>query len=112
MTQLALSFADRDRAVSQADIDALEGVLAGNGWLTAAELSARLTWTDRKVRAVANSDARFVSYPGSPGYKLLRDCTREEFARFCTANRSQAREMIGRTVRAMRAWHSYGRDAA
>lgn len=106
MTQLALSFADRDRAVSQADIAALESMLAGNGWLTAAELGALLAWTDRKVRAVANSDARFVSYPGSPGYKLLRECTVEEFARADAATASQVRHMTDRLARMRRAYHS------
>lgn len=106
MTQLALSFADRDRAVSQAEIAMLESVLDGSGWMTAAELSARLLWTDRKVRAVANADARFVSFPGSPGYKLLRECTVEEFARAESATASQVRHMTDRLVRMRNAYHS------
>lgn len=105
MTQLALTFADRDRSVSQADIDTLEIVLGGSGWLTAAELGARLHWTDRKVRAVANSDARFVSFPGSPGYKLLRECTVEEFARAEAATASQVRHMTERLMRMRAAYH-------
>lgn len=111
MTQLALTFADRERATTEQDVRTLESALAGAGWLTAAQLQARLGWSDRKVRAVAAAGAQFISWPGSPGYKLLRDCTADEFARFCTGNRSQAREMIGRTLRAARLWHSYGRAA-
>lgn len=105
MTQLALSFADRERAVTDADVRTLEIALGGSGWLTAAELSAALAWTDRKVRAVANADARFVSYPGSPGYKLLRECTVEEFARAEAATASQVRHMTERLLRMRAAYH-------
>lgn len=106
--QIALCFA-RERTSSQSEIADLEAALAGAGWRTAAELGQRLSWPDRKVRAVAASDARFISWPGSPGYKLLEECTREEFAHFERATLAQADEMRSRVIRAQREWYRRAR---
>ena len=112
MTQLALNLAAaRDRAVSYADVETLARALTGSGWLSAEQLSRALGWSDRKVRAVANSDARFVSFPGSPGYKLLAECTVEEFDRAVAATRSQIRHMTDRVMRMEAQYHSRGRAA-
>lgn len=107
-TQLDLDFAARERQVSEADIDTLARALRGSGWLTAAELCAALVWSDRKLRAVANADAMFVSFPGSPGYKLLAECTVEEFARVEAATLSQIRKMTERLTRMRAAYHRRG----
>lgn len=113
MQQLTLPLARfaRER-ITSADVATLDAALTGLDWMTAAALSDALAWSDRKVRAVAASDARFISYPGSPGYKLLANCTREEYEHFRAATKRQAREMIARVVRADRVWFAHGRAAA
>ena len=60
------------------------------GWLTAAEIGAKLDASDRFVRKAASA-ARpaVVSYPGSPGYKLWQLCTIEEINHCIEAIESQ-----------------------
>ena len=50
----------------------------------------------------------FVSFPGSPGYKLLAECTVEEFARVEAATLSQIRKMTERLTRMRAAYHRRG----
>jgi len=54
-------------------------ILPGNGWLTSGQIQALTGWPERYVRALANaSGGRVLSYPGSPGYKLTKEATKEE----------------------------------
>jgi len=65
--------------VSESDVAKLLQILPGNGWLTSGQIQALTGWHERYVRAVANaSRGRVLSYPGSPGYKLTREATKEE----------------------------------
>jgi hypothetical protein len=46
--------------------------LRGNGWVTSLQLGASTESQKRKLRAIAEAaGGSIVSYPGSPGYKLL-----------------------------------------
>lgn len=94
----------------KADERALVHFLQGKGWLTAAQISAATRWNDRAVREIASGSDQVISYPGSPGYKLLQDCTVEEYHRYREARRAQAREMVGKVIRTDRIF--YRRSAA
>jgi hypothetical protein len=111
MNQLGLDFTRREPSADQVaqDAAALVECLHGRGWLTADALCIALGWSDRRVRKAASSSDEVISYPGSPGYKLLRECTREEYDRFRNVTKHQAREMIARVIRADRRF--FGRSA-
>lgn len=105
MHQLGLQFTrPRAAAAEQAERDSadLAAVLRGKGWLTAEALGVALGWSDRRVRKAASSSDEVISYPGSPGYKLLEECTREEYDAFRNVTLHQADEMKARVVRADR----------
>jgi hypothetical protein len=106
--QLALSF-ERQHAINALAGELVE-FLRGRGWMTAREICAHLQWSDRAVRDAASSSDEVISYPGSPGYKLLKDCSKEEYDRYRDARRSQARDMIGKVIRTDRIF--YARRAA
>jgi hypothetical protein len=67
-------------------------------WCTRKQLAALIgdgkpAW-ERKVRAIASVSApQVVSFPGSPGYKLLSACTEEEIEHCIHALRAQATDM-------------------
>lgn len=77
------------------------------GWMTRRQLEER-GFTDRELRELAENDdttpPTLFSYPGSPGYKLFRKVTHEEFAR-CISLRNQGRVMTRRWIRYQRGWH-------
>lgn len=101
--QLSLCF--ERPAPGKADERALVAFLERRGWMTAAQISAATKWSDRAVRDIASHSDQVISYPGSPGYKLLRECTVEEFARAEAATASQVRHMTDRLVRMRNAYH-------
>jgi hypothetical protein len=92
----------KGRAPEVAD---LEAFLLGKGWKERAEISAATGWDERRVRQLAAASDQVISYPGSPGYKLLADCTREEYERYRMARRSQARDMIAKVIRTDRIFY-------
>jgi hypothetical protein len=98
MHQLGLDFAARAAAPSE-DPGTLVDFLRGKGWLTAEQLGLALGWSDRRVRKAASQSDQVISYPGSPGYKLIGDCSKDEYLRYRNVTRHQAREMIGRVMR-------------
>lgn len=104
-------FTARERAAGAGEIALLTAALEGQGWLTAGQLAPALGWSDRKVRAVASASPAVVSWPGSPGYKLLGACTVEEFARYEAAMASQISRMDERLRRSRRAYHARGHAA-
>ena len=112
MHQPGLQFTARRSADDQAKADAaaLVEFLHDKGWMTAEQLGIALGWSDRRVRKAASTSDEVISYPGSPGYKLLRDCTQDEYHRYRNVTRHQAREMIGRVMRTDRRF--FGRPAA
>jgi hypothetical protein len=81
------------------------------GWMTRRQLEGE-GFTERELRELAENDNAIppllFSYPGSPGYKLFRKVTHEEFAR-CISLRNQGRVMTRRWIRYQRGWHNiYG----
>lgn len=71
-----LDFLNHERPIEQ-DAGALRHLLARHDWLTRAELSAALTWEDRRVRAAAEHlGAEIVR--GQKGFKLTRNLTRDD----------------------------------
>ena len=104
-TQLSL-FSKRQPTPTD-DTRRLLSILSSVDWTTAKQLSPILSWSDRKVREVASGCDEVISYPGSPGYKLLKNCTREEYEHFRNANKKQAREMISRVIRADRKFFAH-----
>lgn len=101
--QLPLTF-DRPKKAAPGVAD-LEEFLRGKGWLERAEISAATGWDERHVRKLAAASDLVISYPGSPGYKLLAECTHEEYERYRLARRSQARDMIAKVVRTDRIYY-------
>ncbi len=72
--QLALTFLS-------VDVEKFTDCLRGRVWVTAKELGANSESEKRILRELAQQvKGAIVSYPGSPGYKLLEDCTLEELA--------------------------------
>jgi hypothetical protein len=85
---------------SKADLDWLVGELKrlrtkdNRGWIKSRELGAVTEAQKRRLREVAEfGEGKVVSYPGSPGYKLLNDCSLEELRHGDRAVRSQIRGM-------------------
>jgi len=77
------------------------------GFHTAAQLSAELDLSDRKIRQLAeSSDGLIVSGPGSPGYCHLTHCPTETLSHIVNTLRSQARSMIARSIRIRRRAHA------
>lgn len=102
--QLSLKFSSREPKTNGAEKAVLIDTLQGRDWVSANELQASLGWNPRKIRSVASSSPEIVSFGGSQGYKLMSECTLEEYHHFRNANRSAARELIARVVRADRQW--------
>lgn len=76
--------ADPSAVASAEEVERMVGILATAGQLTAAELCRRMGFAStenskRKVRAIARAAfPGIVSFVGSEGYKLLRQCTLDE----------------------------------
>jgi quinol monooxygenase YgiN len=108
-SQLELAVRTPAPAVSLREVEMLVDVLGGIGrWSTASDLATHLGagYNDRKVRAIAAAAMpQIVSYPGSPGYKLFRDCTVEEINHCIEAFESQGRDMLKRALLYRQAYH-------
>lgn len=102
--QLALSFERPKQPNPQ--IGDLVAFLTGRDWHTAEEIAAATGWNDRRVRKLASACDAVISYPGSPGYKLLKSCSADEYHRYRMARRSQARDMIAKVIRTDRIFYS------
>lgn len=110
--QLPLHFPGRmPRAARMAgDLHRLSLFLTGRPWTTAGEIEAALGWSDRRVRTLAHA-SRGEIISGQAGYKLTREATMEEIRHARTWLRSQAREMIARSIQIDRVFHQGGRPA-
>jgi len=73
--------------------------LRGKGWMTRRQISAATGWNDRKVRELASAADEVISYPGSPGYRLIADCTADDYHAYRNARLSQARDMARKVIR-------------
>lgn len=85
------------------------------GWMTRRQLQDQHGFTERELRELAENDntipPTLFSYPGSPGYKLFRLVTHEEF-KHCISLRNQGRVMTRRWIRYQRGWHKiFGGEA-
>lgn len=85
------------------------------GWMTRRQLQDQHGFTERELRELAENDntipPTLFSYPGSPGYKLFRLVTHEEF-KHCISLRNQGRVMTRRWIRYQRGWHQiFGGEA-
>lgn len=70
------------------------------GFHTAKQLSAALDLTDRRIRQLAEAaDGLIVSGPGSPGYCHLYHCDPKTIGHIADTLRSQARNMLRRSIR-------------
>jgi hypothetical protein len=86
--------ASRAPKVTRQNVDWFIDQLRGKGWVRSVALGATTEAQKRRLRAIAElADGAIVSYPGSPGYKLLDSCTLEELRRGDSAMRSQLRVM-------------------
>lgn len=70
------------------------------GFHTAAQISAALDLSDRKIRQLAEaSDGLIVSGPGSPGYCHLYHCPDDDTGRITEKLIAQGKAMIRRGIR-------------
>jgi hypothetical protein len=78
----------------------LAWLAAHPGFHTAATLAAALHLSDRKIRQLAEaSDGLVISGPGSPGYCHLYHCDPATIGHIADTLRSQARNMLRRSIR-------------
>ena len=88
----------RPLATDPAVVDLVE-FLRGKGWMTRRQISAATSWNERTVRELASQADAVISYPGSPGYRLLADCTVDEYHAYRNARLAQSREMARKVIR-------------
>ncbi len=97
------------RVVSAEDVERLVKMLSeAKGWLTAREIAERIgpPANERSIRAAANAACpQVISYPGSPGYRLMGACTIQEINHCIAAFQSQGTEMLKRANLITRAYH-------
>jgi hypothetical protein len=96
--QLDLDFQPRtpvgEFIITPAEVKWFIDRVRGNGWVTAVQLGANTESQKRKLRAIAEAAGDgIVSYPGSPGYKLLDACNLQELRHGDHAMRSQLKKM-------------------
>ena len=108
MNQAHFDFTAPPPAVPVGEVECLLAYLsAAPGFHTAAQLSAALDLSDRRVRQLAEaSDGLIVSGPGSPGYCHLYHCPAEKIAHIADTLRSQARSMLARSIRLRKRAHA------
>lgn len=115
--QLDLSFQPVNAAgefiVSTDEVNEFIEKLRDRGWVTSVQLGANTESQKRKLRAIAeHANGAIVSYPGSPGYKLLDSCTLAELRRGDSAMRSQLKKMAAKWKPIWRRMHRLELDAA
>lgn len=78
--------------------------LYGRGWVNARQIKSEQGWPERSLREwAAASDGQIIS--GQRGYCRIEEATPEEIHRAHTWLRSQAREMLRRSVAIRRRAH-------
>jgi hypothetical protein len=91
--QLDLDLFGRPEA-SNSDAQNFIELLRGKGWVTAEQLGADTEAKKRRLRILKGlARGLIIGYPGSPGYKLLSECSLEELRHGDRAMRSQLRKM-------------------
>lgn len=98
--------------VTSEQVERLVKILEDDGgWVCASDIGGRAGagMSDRTIRAAANAACpQVISYPGSPGYKLMKFCTVEEINHCIAAFQSQGTEMLKRANLITRAYHRRG----
>lgn len=96
-------------AEDHADVDFLVGMLKGQGWMLAQEISTRILdktgvlWSDRRIRALASA-SRGRIIPGQRGYKLTLEASPEEINAVAWL-KNQGEEMTQRYIDILKVWH-------
>jgi hypothetical protein len=86
------------------DVVSLLSFLYGRGWVRASQIKTVMGWKPRKSRLIANeSDGQIIS--GEKGYKLTSEATLEEIVHAARRLRSQAKEMLRRSIAIERVRH-------
>lgn len=109
-------FAPAAPKITGEEIRLLCDILAGRGWLTAAQIcshpevvvdSRSIENAKRRIRAIANaSGGQILSYPGSPGYRLTKEATIAEIQTAINKLQHQAKEMLQRAHEINRVYHA------
>jgi hypothetical protein len=105
MTQsLLIDQSITDKRIEE-DAEVLCDFLQGRGWMKAQAIAFEFPqWLDRHIRKLAAaSGGRIVS--GQLGYKLTIECTPEEAGHAQSWLRSQARQMIARSIQISKTFH-------
>ena len=99
--QASFDFTAPPAPVPVGEVECLLAYLSANpGFHTARQLTAALDFTDRKIRQLAEAaDGLIVSGPGSPGYCHLYHCDSKTIGHIADTLRSQARNMLRRSIR-------------
>lgn len=117
MSQLEMDYSAEIEAAPSATVGEVQAIVRilqaeGGKWMKASAIARKLGWKQdenrkRKVRAIARA-ARpgIVSYPSSPGYKLLADCTLDEINIAVSAWDVVIRDATGSKLLMLQALHS------
>ena len=98
--QLTLPITPRAPRDPDAALGVLLSLLAGRRWVHARDLG----WSDRTLRMLAQvSQGQIIS--GQAGYCLIEEATPEEIRRAADWLRSQARQMLARSIAIRRRAH-------
>jgi hypothetical protein len=90
------------------EVEILTAYLKNNpGFHTAKQLSTALAYNDRKIRQLAEAaDGMIISGPGSPGYCHLHHCDPKTIGHIADTLRSQAKQMLRRSIRIRKRAHN------
>lgn len=110
--ELPLFQARAANATDEDDARTLRFFLRGRGWMLSKEIIFEFpAWKERYVRELAAlSQGHVVS--GQKGYKLTVECTPEEARHAANWLRSQANEMIARSMAISRVFHGAATNRA
>lgn len=95
-----------DQKAAETDVECLVNMIHGRGWFTAAALTYRTTWSDRKIRATA-SDSNGIIISGQRGYCHIADATIAEIDEAAAWLESQAKCMADRATAIRRQRHQW-----
>lgn len=77
------------------------------GWVNAKQIAAILGFNERKIRSLAqHSEGIIISGPGCPGYRHIDNCTCAQVREVSDRMKSQAKEMLRRSIRLKNLAHS------
>ncbi len=95
----------RETSAIPDQLESLIRTLTGKGWMTRRQLEAQTSFSDRTLRALANSSAGQI-ISGQQGYRLTREATVDEIKHAANWLKHQAEEMTRRAIQIERVRHS------